>query len=183
MLASVQTPTKPSLKQPTIETWVGAKRHYVQGKAHLPEIASKHAIALGTLKERCRKEKWRTLRARYVERATETILPPVAVPQCSAPQPDNAPVSGEAATLKVPIERIDGMIADCTCLADLDKLASAKSELLEQWRVLSGIPKPGSRRPGREPVPRRSPGGLIEPLASFPQVQSAMKSPAVSAPL
>ena len=159
MLAPVQTPTKPSPKQHTIETWIGAKRHYVQGKAHLPEIASKYGIALGTLKERCCKEKWRTLRAQYVERATEAILPPVPVPQRLVPLPDNSPVSAEVATLKEQIERIDGMIAHSACVADLDKLASAKSKLLEQWRVLSGIPKPGSRRPAREDLrPRR---GLV----------------------
>jgi hypothetical protein len=155
MLAPVVTPTKPSLKQHTIEKWIGAKRHYVQGKAHLPEVASKYGIALGTLKERCCKEKWRTLRAQYVERATEAILPPVPAPQQPAPQPDNSPVSGEVATLKEQIKRIDRMIADCACVADLDKLASAKSKLLEQWRVLSGIPRPGSRRPGREDTRRR----------------------------
>lgn len=173
MLTPVQTPTKPSSKQHTIETWIGAKRDYVQGKGHLPEIASRYGIALGTLKERCCKEKWRTLRAQYFERATEAILPPVPVPQRPALHPDNSPVSGEVATLKEQIGRIDGIIANCTCVADLDKLASAKSKLLEQWRVLSGIPKPGSRRPGRERESRQpvfpEPIPAVPPAASLPE--------------
>jgi len=163
-----------------METWIEAKRHYVQGKAHLPEIANKYGIALGTLKERCCKEKWRTLRAQYVERATEAILPPVPAPQPPAPQPDNSPVSGEVATLKGQIERIDGMIADCACVADLDKLASAKSKLLEQWRVLSGIPKPGSRRPGRDDArPRR---GLVTAPEVVQSHASAHSSRAAAKP-
>jgi hypothetical protein len=37
----------------------------------------------------------------------------------------------------------------------LDRLASAKGRMFEAWRILSGIPLPGSRRPSKErPKPK-----------------------------
>lgn len=59
--------------------------------------------------------------------------------------------------------RIDQLIETEQDPQKLDRLVSAQSRLSEQWRIFSGIPLPGSRRPGREkPTKNNSASGPLD---------------------
>lgn len=58
--------------------------------------------------------------------------------------------------LESQLEQLDDLLDAAKTSADWRDLTNARTRLFEQWRVLSGIPVPGSRRPGREPGPKRA---------------------------
>lgn len=61
------------------------------------------------------------------------------------------------------LAKLDGMIDKEMDAQKLDRLVCAQNRLSEQWRILSGIPLPGSNKPSSPP--RKAGGnGQISPL-------------------
>jgi hypothetical protein len=72
--------------------------------------------------------------------------------------PDSAQyVASRLTRVRAQLSKLDQLIENETDPQKLDRLVSAQSRLSEQWRIFSGIPLPGSRRPGREKPQRSSP--------------------------
>jgi hypothetical protein len=77
----------------------------------------------------------------------------------------NSPAKYVQARLKrvrAQLKKIDALIDKEIDAQKLDRLVCAQNRLSEQWRIFSGIPLPGSRRPGRE-KPARA-GAASSPL-------------------
>ncbi len=144
-----------------LETWLKCRRDYIEGKGFLPAVARVYGIPVATVQTRAKRERWSIARADFMERKhklPDLELP--AAPQTPLPETDNR--AQKCNRLELQLERIDGMIDSATDPDALNKLASAKTRLLEQWRILSGIPLPGSRRPGKD-RPRRE-NCFVRPL-------------------
>lgn len=56
----------------------------------------------------------------------------------------------EIARLKTQLESLDNALDIAKSADDWHKLSTARQRLFDQWRILSGIPLPGSRRPAKE---------------------------------
>ena len=57
--------------------------------------------------------------------------------------------SDQVNRLKHHIDRVDLMLDQCEAPEMFVKLTQSRASLQEQWAHLAGIPKPGSRRPGK----------------------------------
>lgn len=68
----------------------------------------------------------------------------------------------ELERLKGQMDRIDDLLESAVTAAEWRDFTNARARLFDQWTQLAGIPKPGSRRPGKEPTRRQS--GQVEPL-------------------
>ena len=145
-----------------LETWLKCRRDYVEGKGFLPDMARKYGIPVGTVQTRAKREKWSTARAEFI--AGKLKMPDLELPPApTTPPPDANNLTRKLARLELQIERIDGMLESETNPDALNKLATAKTRLSEQWRIFSGIPLPGSQRPARERTKRESvSSGLVE---------------------
>jgi hypothetical protein len=64
--------------------------------------------------------------------------------------------------LESQMESIDAQIDKARDPDDWHKLTTARSKLFEQWRILSGIPMPGSRKPTAD-KPQRQRGTFVDP--------------------
>lgn len=64
--------------------------------------------------------------------------------------------------LEEQMESIDLQIDEVHEPDDWHKLTTARSKLFEQWRILSGIPMPGSRKPAADKPARQRPA-MVEP--------------------
>lgn len=85
-----------------------------------------------------------------------------AMPDAETPiQKDDARAE-EIARLKRQIEHLDGLIESATDAKDLQMLTNARWKQFETWRILSGIPMPGSRKPAAD-KPSRQRGTFAEP--------------------
>jgi len=80
------------------------------------------------------------------------------------------------AQLRLQLAAIDNRIDNANFPLELQRLASARRNLFEQWCVLAGIPKPGSRRPGKEPQPMPK----VEPMPSVEPVSPVAVAPVSS---
>ena len=147
-----------------IDTWLKARRDYVAGKGCLPEIARRFGIPVQTVQTRAKREKWSVARSAFIARQLEA--PDVELPPAPPPPPENPDALGlKVHRLELQLARLDNMLDSETDATKLDRLASASARLFDQWRILKNIPKPGSRRPGRERPQRLSP---VQPLDEAP---------------
>jgi len=65
-------------------------------------------------------------------------------------------------SVKLQLDRVDGMVMTEKDPQKLDRLASAQARLAEQERIMSGRPLPGSMRP--RPDRRQAPAPLPGPI-------------------
>ena len=61
------------------------------------------------------------------------------------------------------LTQLDDAIEIAVKADDLHKLSTARQRLFEQWRVLSGVPLPGSKRPPKDTKQKPSGAGRVEP--------------------
>jgi len=141
----------------TVETWLKLRAEYVAGKGFLRELAPKYGIPVQTALWRCAKEKWGQARQAFVHRKTHSESPPDELPPVPVLPPQADVVARRIHRLELQLERIDLMIDEANDAGKLDHLASARARLFEQWRILSGVPKPGVRKPSRDRRPVSGP--------------------------
>lgn len=103
---------------------------------------AREMAARGALARRQKKEA-EALRLKALEQAVQ-FGQQSAVPTFAA-----ADHKEEIKRLRRHIEKTDRMLDDCADAAEFVKLTQARSSLHEMWCHLAGIPKPGSRRPGK----------------------------------
>lgn len=165
-----------------IETWLKARRDYVEGKGFLPDIARKYGIPVQTVQTRAKREKWSTARAVLVARKTEL---PDAEPPPAPPSPQETPsdyVSQRLARVRLQLARLDDLLDSETDPQKIDRLASAIARLAEQERQLANRPLPGSRRPPKE-RPLSAPFLDVQPLGLAPDHEQQPTDPDSISPL
>jgi hypothetical protein len=147
------------------------RKEWVEGLGTLSEIAAKHRLAHSTVIAWYRRESWSAARKRWHAKQLSDSEAP-AKPPSYTPNPNNTGAHPEMLTqLATQLKAIDILIENALSggkANELQKLSAARQRLFEQWRILSGIPLPGSRRLAKErPQPYRElsiePLGLAQP--------------------
>jgi len=136
----------------TLALRLQCRKEWVEGQGTLAEVARRHTVPPATLIAWYRRENWADARNRWFEKQLsdneETMQPSVrtANPTNSA----DATHARKIARLETQLESLDNTLELAKTADEWHKLSTARQRLFEQWRILSGIPLPGSRRPGRE---------------------------------
>ena len=128
------------------------RKEWVEGQGTLSEIARKHNVPPQSLVAWYRRESWTAARNRWHEKQLSDNEAP-AKPPAHAPNTGNStddPRARKLQRLELQLEALDNLIDNAKSADDWHKLSTAKHRLLENYYILAGIPKPGSRRPGRE---------------------------------
>lgn len=131
------------------ETWTQCRTDYIIGRGSLAVVAVRYGLKKGTVEKCSKREDWRKLRQDFEDRQLEKLLPrvpPVSQIPILPPTPPNE-LEKQLERLVLQRNRIDLMIEAETDPTKLDRLTSARGRLFEQWRILSNIPLPGSRKP------------------------------------
>jgi transposase-like protein len=152
------------------------RKEWVEGQGTLAEIAKKHGVPESTVIAWYRRDNWTASRNRWLAKQLSDNETP-ASPPSYAPNPKIATnAHAEMLTqLRLQLAAIDNQIENAKSALELQRLASARRNLFEQWCVLAGIPKPGSRRPGKEhsqPMPK------VEPIAPIGYGPKPLLTPA-----
>jgi transposase-like protein len=128
------------------------RKEWVEGQGTLAEIAQKHGIPEYTLVAWYRRENWTPARNRWLEKQRSDYDAPVKA-SLVPPAPENSNSDSRVSKLQrleAQLEALDNLIDNAKSADDWHKLSTAKHRLLENYYVLAGIPKPGSRRPAPE---------------------------------
>jgi hypothetical protein len=129
------------------------RKEWVEGQGTLSEIAAKHHLAKTTVIAWYRREGWSPARKRWHTKQLSDNEAP-AKPPSYTPNPKNTCAHPEMLTqLATQLKAMDILIENALSggkANELQKLSAARQRLFEQWRILSGIPLPGSRRLPKE---------------------------------
>jgi hypothetical protein len=135
------------------------RKEWVEGQGTLAEIAQKHNIPEYTLVSWYHRENWTPARNRWLDKQRSDYDAPVKASLVTpAPESSNSDSRvSKLQRLEAQLEALDNLIDNAKSADDWHKLSTAKHRLLENYYVLAGIPKPGSRRPAPDrPKPRLS---------------------------
>lgn len=118
--------------------------------AHLFNRETAKINAVKSAQARERNKQAAIERARMMEETIKAI---------AGPTPERKPAEDEITRTIRRLEHQMGLIDDlldkCKEPSDWRDLTNSRAKIFETWRILSGIPMPGSRRPGREPSRRQ----------------------------
>jgi transposase-like protein len=159
---------------------------YIQGEGSLSSCCLRHNISFQTARNWYELEGWKDLRASFdlkAKIATEESVKPAGLESPTNPQPapsQNTKLDAVEKQLKKIDEELDK--AD---VGDLPALWKAKSMALDAWALLTGFPRPGTRKAARngrawtpqEPISQPEPQSTPQPVVSQPQIV-ATQSPA-----
>jgi hypothetical protein len=119
---------------------------------HVPFINPSNARELA-------QKRWQMQRERE-ER--ESMAPAPAIVDAEDAIPKDDARAQAIKRLESQMESIDAQIDKARDPDDWHKLTTARSKLFEQWRILSGIPMPGSRKPAAD-KPQRQRSPFVDP--------------------
>jgi transposase-like protein len=123
----------------------------VEGQGTLGEIARKHNVPPQTLVAWYRRENWTAARNHWHEKQLSDNDTPTKPPVDALNPEDSTDDSRKRKLqrLETQLEALDNFIDSAKTADEWHKLSTAKHRLLENYYILAGIPKPGSRRPGK----------------------------------
>ncbi len=132
------------------------KTDYIKGVGSVRECALKHGVKPDTAYNWSVNENWLALRTAYMKRANDRLLAQteIAGEETYEERPKLPPASTQAGKLAVveeQLQAIDKLFSAATDPKDLVAIMKSKDLALNQWALLTGFPKPGTRR-----VPRQS---------------------------
>jgi len=163
---SAEHPPK-SAKHHPLAVRLECRREYVEGRGSLSEIAARHSIPHQTLRSWCWDGEWTAARNRWKNRQLEeppsAPVTPAATPVLAANDDGQTHAQASIVRLERQLTALDDQLEMESKPDAWHKLSTARQRLFEQWRVLKGIPLPGSRRPPakerkRQPIPILIPG-------------------------
>lgn len=140
-----------------------ARKEWTEGEGTLAEIAKKHSVPPQTLVAWYRRENWTAARSRWREKQLSDNETP-AKPPTYAAKPENSTDDSRARKLQrleTQLEALDNFIDNAKTADEWHKLSTAKHRLLENYYILAGIPKPGSRRPRDHDKSAAPPGAWL----------------------
>lgn len=157
-------PATPRTRHP-LALRLQCRNEWVTGQGTLAEVAKRHNVPPQTLVAWYRRENWTDARARWLERQLSDNETP-AKPHAYAAKPeysDDATHARQIQRLEAQLESLDNVLDNAKTADDWHKLSTARQRLFEQWRILSGIPLPGSRKPSKERPRRQACYAPVEP--------------------
>lgn len=151
---AIHPPSKPH----PIALRLEVRREYVTGHGALVDLAAKHGLPPATVADWSKQGRWSEARRRAVaNREAADLGPPAPAlpPSPSTASGDSGHASASRAALEAHIAALDLRLRDADSqhrltADDWHKLANARHRLFEQWRILAGMPLPGSKRPRAE---------------------------------
>ena len=135
------------------------RKEWVEGQGTLAEVAAKHGVPAQTLVAWYRRENWTVARNRWLEKQLSDSDTP-AVPLACGTNPTigaDHPHASKIARLETQLESLDNALDNAKTADEWHKLSTARQRLFEPWRILSGIPLPGSRKPRKEKQSKPAP--------------------------
>jgi hypothetical protein len=97
--------------------------------------------------------------------------PPTHVPSTGNGNSTDDSRARKLERLETQLEALDNFLDGAKTADEWHKLSTAKHRLLENYYILAGIPKPGSRRPGKDSRPNHPPGAwLVRPAPTLAPV-------------
>jgi transposase-like protein len=124
----------------------------VEGQGTLAETADRHGVPEQTLVAWYRRDNWTASRNRWLEKQLSGNDTP-RKPPAAAALPENSADASRAhklQRLETQLDALDNVLDNAKTADEWHKLSTAKHRLLENYYVLAGIPKPGSRKPAPE---------------------------------
>jgi transposase-like protein len=144
-------PAQPRTRHP-LALRLQCRKEWVEGQGTLAEIARKHSVPPQTVVAWYRREAWTAARNRWREKQLSDNGAP-AKPPAYAPDTGNSTDDSRERKLhrlETQLDALDNFIDNAKKADEWHKFSTAKHRLLENYYILAGIPKPGSRRPGKE---------------------------------
>jgi len=144
-------PATPRTRHP-LALRLQCRKQWVEGQGTLSEIAGKHNVPPQTVVAWYRRENWTAARNRWLEKQlSDNEAPPKPPAYAATPRnPTGDSRERKLQRLETQIEALDNFLDNAKTADEWHKLSTAKHRLLENYYILAGIPKPGSRRPARE---------------------------------
>lgn len=105
-------------------------------------------------------------RSGQARRNRSARMSPPTLPAFSAQEVPANPHARKIERLESQLDQLDDLLDEAKTAAEWRDLTNARARLFDQWAQLSGIPKAGSRRPGKEPSKRQVWGTAPEPVDS-----------------
>lgn len=135
------------------------RKEWVEGQGTLAEVADRPGIPRQTLVAWYRREHWTTARNRWREKQLSDNDTPAKLLPCTPNPANNAdnPHASKIARLESQLDSLDNALDNAKTADEWHKLSTARQRLFEPWRILCGIPLPGSRKPTREKQPKPAP--------------------------
>jgi transposase-like protein len=133
-----------SLVRYSLDTKLRARNEFICGKGSLREISKRHGIKFMTIRSWSSDEKWLLKRTKFVAAAKArfdaaaelpAIAPPIVTPTQSA--------ASELDAQRIMIARA---IREAKSGRELRDLAMAQKLVLDSWSLVTGHPRPGTRR-------------------------------------
>lgn len=150
-LASQLSTNTPPPKYYPLATKLKCRNDFISGKGKLPELASKYGINLMTMQSWSCADKWTRRRKQYMQRAAARFEAQGETPNDDAPLPANPnDTNGRIREVEGQIQQIATAMREAKSGRELRDLAMAQKLVLDSWSLLTGHPRPGTRRQARK---------------------------------
>jgi transposase-like protein len=162
-VADVAAPTLPSTADalpwsPKLKR--AARDAYVQGEGSATVLAQRFGVPQETVAQWITDNGWVAMRTEYDRKQRDALL---AVPGARVEAPSLVvPIDPMLARIVAQLESVDAQLDEARDdWKAFEALTRAKARLLEGWALLTGHPRPGTRRvrSGRQPAPSAEPVG------------------------
>jgi len=122
---------------------------YVQGEGRVKELSLRFGVPLQTVTEWITDDGWVALRTEYDRKQRDALL---ASPGARVEAPSLVvPIDPMLARIVAQLESVDAQLDEARDdWKAFEALTRAKTRLLDSWALLTGHPRPGVRRVGRE---------------------------------
>jgi hypothetical protein len=176
-----QVETESGPKPHSIATKRATREAYVAGEGAAHVLAERFNVPTDTVREWITDGNWRALRAERDEQERLALIAPIAPPVTVIPPLPPQPANAMLDEVNEQLARVDDMLRDSRDWKAVEALTRAKSRLFETWCVLTGHPRPGTRRvrSGRQSAPVAEPVGPAPALS--PATPSTTPRPQVDA--
>lgn len=139
-----------------------ARNDYIAGKGSAEVLAKKHGIKLTTFVQWCKEDKWTAKRAKYMAVAKAKFDAQMETPQTPIiPTTDTNSAASELDTQRIMIARA---IREAKSGRELRDLAMAQKLVLDSWSLVTGHPRPGTRRQSKRGSSAAAAPASFEPL-------------------
>jgi transposase-like protein len=145
----------------TLALRLQCRKEWMEGHGTLVQVARKHGVPNSTVIAWYRRDGWTAARKRWYEKQLSDNEAPAKPQSCAQNPKITTNTHGEKLQrLELQLSALDNFLDNAKSPDEWQKLSAARQRLFDQWRILSGIPLPGSRQPAKErpqPLPPIAP--------------------------
>lgn len=141
---------------------------YVKGRGSLPELCRRFSIVYHTASAWSTNEKWGRMRKAWLKKQNDKFDLMADEPADSGVLPNTGNfVNDQRATVEIRIKETNEAMARARAPRELRELAVSLKLLWDTWSLITGHPRPGTRRQSRKGQGARQPQEFV-PLSDDP---------------